>query len=327
MPAMRVAFSQLLFCIFCLILIHPIKVNGGYSKLAEPIVKKGNKEISQKIAKQSLRDSAEKITYKKLSKVFSDQEIVRLNYIVEKLSKQTGIDSEELVYKLLKNRTTVARLISDGNEPAIEMALRNGDGGWFLLDRFPGRFKRESVWLKETSDNAIQEAWKLVDPMSASGSWVRLRNALTKAGINGPDRDFAEDLFLNRLKAGRIFGFPKDAEYWDGHVGDIRQGFDFMGIHNGKPIIIEFSTGKKPSPTNPLQMSDDYVKKTWLKIISDPDQRINLRDKGIPAKLLDQRTISDENFNVTEHFDKFFAAPDFNLTQARELGCKTVRLP
>lgn len=95
---------------------------------------------------------------------------------------------------------------------------------------------------------------------------------------------------------------------------------------SGRPSIIEFSTGKKPDPGNPRQMTDEWIQENWTEYIADPNVKVNLRAAGINPRLLDPKFVNSPDFRVADHFGKKFASPEIDLAKCREMGCEAVEL-
>jgi hypothetical protein len=250
--------------------------------------------------------------------------------VLRKAAIQSGRNADEFVIFASKHSDDFSKIYRAGDSELLGMVARNGDAGRFLFSRFYGKsgFAKGSPWFGPQADEAVQEAWKLVAPGRIDGSWIRLRGSMTKANLNGPERDFCEQLFLNRVRAGRIPGVKADAIV-DGHLGDLRTGFDFLGIdrRTGRVNIIEFSTGKKPTPGNPRQMTDEWVAERWSELVSNPSARTMLRENGVNPKLLDPNIVKGTSFKVTDHFDKTICAPEISLSSAKDLGARAVLLP
>jgi len=287
-------------------------------------------------------EAAKKATHEKRQRVIegltdqvSKSNLVRLkeemgNYVLEIVTK-AAIDSErgddEIAATVLKHKETVESLMAEDNVAAVEMALRNASAGWYLLKKYYNHFGPGSKWLEAGADNAIQEIWKLDDETAIDGSWRRLRSALSKGGLSGADTGICEIIFMNRLKAGRVPGFSKEAYYFYGDFAEEPRGIDIISIQNGQVRMIEFSAGSMPDPGNPKEMTDVWIIENWLEYISSPSRRIDLRSAGVPKELLNSMVIARRNFKVTEHFEKYLASPEVSIAKASRMNCSVVMLP
>jgi hypothetical protein len=298
---------------------------NGFSSVATKLPKEALEKIAKNAAKElaqkELREAQKRVAGK-LGPLAED--------VIRRCAKRVAKDGDELLKFAAKHTDDFSKLIRAGDEVALDMVARNGEAGRFLISRFYGmtNFKAGSPWFMREADEAIQSAWALVSPGRADGSWAKLRNSLTKAGLNGPERDFCEDLFANRVKAGRVPGCKFDS-FVDGHMPGKRSGLDFIGIdkRSGRPTIVEFGTGKKPDFNNPEQMTDSWVKRHWNDYIQDPSNRTILRENGINPSLLDPAYISSEGFDFSKHFSKIICSPDISLSAAKELGAVALKLP
>ena len=211
------------------------------------------------------------------------------------------------------------------------VVCRNGDAGRFLFRGFYGQpgFGKGSPWFKQQSDEAIQDAWKLVRPSGGvDASWERLRRSMIKAGMNnGTDRDLAELLFNNRAAAGKIRGL-NGKTLLDGHINGRRQGADFVIIDQktGRPGILEFGTGTKPG-ADAKQMTREWCRDHWLDFIKQPSNRTLLRENGIDPRYLDPKFVAGDKFISNDALERIVCAPQINLAKANRLGVQTILLP
>ena len=296
---------------------------GVISKVAIKGAKEALKTAVEKAAKEAMEKAVQSST-RRAVKRFGDDGLSALQLA----AKKSGKSVDEVLDLASRRSSDFKRLLQTGDEEALQMVARNGDAGLFMFKRFYGQsdFRKGSQWFRPESDEAIQEAWKLVAPGRIDGSWVRLRESLTRAGVSGVERDFAETLFLNRVKAGGINGLSKSSKYLDGHVGGKRQGIDFIEVdQSGRVHIIEFGTGKKPSVNNPLQMTDDRIRMQWNEFVANSNKD-QLRGLGINNQLLNPNFVNSPDFRVADHFGKKICAPDINLVQASKLGCEPIFL-
>lgn len=315
-----VAFLLLAF--FCGSLRGVSSVTGKLTKeAAEKLAKEGAQKVAKEIASKQVHDAQKRI----LGKLGAGAEDT-----IRKCAGRVGLDGDELIKFAARYTDDFSKLLRAGDEDALDMVARNGEAGRFLVSRFYGTssFKAGSAWFKKDADETIQEAWKLVSPGRSDGSWAKLRNSMSSRGLNGSERDFCEDLFANRVRAGRVPGC-KFESFLDGHLSGNRKGMDFIGVdkRSGKPTIVEFGTGKKPDFNNPEQMTDSWVKKHWNEYIEDPINRTKLREAGVDPRLLDPKVINGESFDFSKSFSKMICSPDVSLTGAKNLGAMAIILP
>lgn len=307
----------------CVGLVHGVNAGIG-SKVAGH----GAKQVVKRAAKQAAKDAAGRVAKsvaEDVGKNFGSEAVGKLDDAARRLGREPG----ELRDLALNNQETFNKLLRTNDADALDFVVRNGEAGRFLFNRFYGQpyMRPGSKWLRPEGDETVREAYRIVDPKSASGSWKRLREKMTSAGINGPDRDLAEGLFVRQAQNGKVNFLSKDSKYFNGHVGDKRQGIDIVEIDpNGRPSIIEFGTGRKPDVGNPRQMTDNWIKEEWVKYIGDPNVKVNLRNAGINPRLLDPDYILRAEFNVADHFGKKIASPDIDLLKCVELGCEPIPL-
>lgn len=306
-----------------LLLAPPLHAGIG-SKLLTKGIKEASKTALEKAVKESLEQFS-KSGSRRVQNKFGSEAVGKLDAVAKRLGKEPA----ELHDLALRHPETYGRLLRTSDAAALDMVARNGEAGRFLVDRFYGQsfLKPGSKWFHPDADDAVQEAFQIADPRSVTGSWKALRTKMTRGGLNGPERDLPEELFLNRARNGINSRIPNSSKYFDGHSGGKRQGLDMVEVDkDGRLSIIEFSTGKKPSPENPRQMTDGWIQEKWLEYIADPNTKVNLRAAGINPRLLDKKFVESPDFEVSEHFGKKFACPEIDPVRCRELGAEWVEL-
>lgn len=281
-------------------------VKEGSEQTIEHYVKKGAKKIG---GREALRD---------LAKRFGDETAET----IVRVAKKHGKDPEELAVKL-RQLGKYLDIKGERLESLVDFTARNGRPGIFLVKRFGFDTVHGYDWTKSGAEDAINEAWRIVDPYAIDkGSWQRLRLALQKAGINRSGRDFCELLFENRARAGRIAGFAKGDQIFDGHVNGIRQGIDFLAPKDGKLRVIEFSTGAKPTASNSTQMSWEWIRNhlAYIAENSSPDKKIMFRGAGYPNELLIARNLRSDRFPIEKYVSREVYAIEKKDVLLKKLG-------
>lgn len=198
------------------------------------------------------------------------------------------VDQETVIFLLRRHR--LEDLIpAQEAQNAIEFLVRTGDDGAVIMKRFGWQGAQDRGLTNEGREEVVREAGRLIRP-GLDGSWVALREAMSRAGVAGRGRDFAEELFLDRARAGRIAGL-EDAEIFEAQYNGIN-GLDFLAVEEGRIRVIEFGTGRKPSRSGGqgvgVQMDWSWVEKNLQAYIRsiDEDTKIALRAAGFPNNIL-----------------------------------------
>jgi len=295
-----------------------------FSKPATLAAKKGAFELIEVSIEKALRRAEGQIL-----KHHGGEGVAKLKDVAKAAGKE-GPEADKFLVFATKHRDDFSKLLRSGDDEALLMVCRNGDAGRFLFSRFYGQpgFGKGSPWFKQQSDEAIQDAWKLVRPSGGvDASWERLRRSMTKAGMNGPERDLAELLFKNRAAAGKIRGL-NGKTLLDGHINGRRQGADFVIVDQktGRPGILEFGTGTKPG-ADARQMTREWCRDHWLDFIKQPSNRTLLRQNGIDPRYLDPKFVAGDKFISNDALERIVCAPQINFASAHRLGVQTILLP
>ncbi|HRH97197.1 MAG TPA: hypothetical protein PLB55_14750 [Prosthecobacter sp.] len=228
-------------------------------------------------------------------------------------------------------RDTVLRLLGDHgdvlarhgfSEEAMQFALRHRGPGVFFL-RHPQLFDalKKSVNLDNLDPKVVTQAWRWGDDKAIGGSLQRLRESLTKAGMNnGRTRDFCEDLFAARAPTGRIPGLPKGTQLISGHVGEARQGIDFLRAQNGRIHVMEFGTGRKPEAG---ELDWQRIRTNLADFLEqqDTNARINLRGQGFPNELVtNPARLRDPSFPIEKFVQREIYAPELDTSELLRAG-------
>lgn len=290
-------------------------VSAAWGGPSSVLVRKTVKEAAETVAKKTVGEAAGK-AMSRIAREFGEKaadDIAQAARLCGKSSDEAAAVARRLHKHVLRGDAMDAERLA--------FALRHGEAGQFLLRRFPDAFSnlRKYGWDRPEAADAVREAWRLTDPHAVGGSWKSLREALTKADINGPGRDFCERLFLDRAKAGRIPGIPKGAAVHSGHIGNSRQGLDFHWVGpDGKLEMAEFGTGAKP--IDAAEMTLDKVRRQFADHLDgNPDLRITLRGEGCDPRLLDPRNLADPDFPIHDFIRRHVYATESNGSLLRRL--------
>lgn len=297
--------------------------NNAIASVASKLLKEGGGEAIEYGTKSFAKRTAKKAALREISEKFG----IDTAEVVTRVASRYGKDPDEFATQVLRYKKWLS-LSGDQLEVTVDFAARTGRKGAFLINRFGFNNLYSNGWMKTGAEKPIEEAWRIVDPYAIGGSWKRLRMAMTHANINGSGRDFCELLFENRASAGRIPGFVKGDKIFSGHIGDKRQGLDFIAPSpNGKLRIIEFSTGEKPAFGNQNQMSWEWIRKNLAEYVenADANTKINLRSAGFPFDKLTVSNLNDPKFPLENYVSREIYAPEINTEAVHSLLGKDVK--
>ena len=291
-------------------------VQAGRVKLlikgGKALFKAAAKQAAESIAKKQLRKQAERLTMR-----YGKDALEK----TAKFAKKSGIP-EHKAWRLLTEHGDALRLHRFSDE-ALEFAAKHkGAGVFFLRNKqlFDG-LKKSVPDIAKVDRKVIEQAWRWGDDKAIGGSLKRLQRSLTDAGMNsGTSRDFCEDLFQIKARHGKIPGIPKGSELVKGHIGDGRQGIDFLLPEKGKVRVIEFGTGKKPIDG---EMSWDRIRSNMADFLEkqDTNAKINLRGKGFSSELVNNPArIRDPNFPIEKFVQREVYATDLNGAELARAG-------
>lgn len=317
---MKSRILRLLLCVLLGLVGSPAAHAGRVSlmvKGSKLALKAGAKEAAEEIAEKALREEAESLTRR-----FGAQAVAHADSFAQKngLRQSAGL-------KLLKDHGPVLARHQFSDE-AISFAYRHRGAGIFFLhhpELFAGL--QRSIDIGRVPKRVVNRAWRWAGDTNAVGGSLRLlRDALTGAGMNsGTDRDFCEQLFLVKAKAGKIPGISKDATVVTGHIGNSRFGTDFYAFQKGEKLrAIEFGTGRKPDtgeldwPELRRQLAQFFESQT-------PNQRINLRGAGAPPELINNPArIRDLDFPIERYVQREVYAVEINKKEIARAGSDVV---
>ena len=229
-------------------------VVSGSAKMAREAVENTARKLSDDVAVEQSKGLP-----KSVSKL---PEPVRLSLV--KLPQSEAV----FVAKLLEDKKLRRVIPSDAADDAVAFLARNGENGARVLRRFGWRDATRHGLTRLEADAVVQEAALLIKP-GLKGSWIHLRQALRNSGATGRQRDFAEVLFADRARAGRIPGL-ENAKLIPAQHNAVN-GIDFLAIDDGRIRVIEFGTGKKPTPISGqdigIQMDWPWIEKNLQKYL------------------------------------------------------------
>ena len=275
-------------------------------------LKAGAKEAAQQATKKMLLKRTEALTAR-----YGRHTIERATEIAAK----HNIRPNKMLRLLEDHGTVLAR--HNFSEEAFTFARQHGGSGVFFLrhDALYNGLKK-SVEISKVDHTVIVQAWRWGDEKAIGGSMKRLREALTKAGMNaGRTRDFCEDLFMVKARSGKIPGIPKGAELIKGHVGDEFSGVDMYLPSPGQKLrAIEFGTGKKPGLD---ELSWDRIRDRLAYFLDhqSSDGRINLRGSGFPPELVNNPArIRSPDFPIEKYVQREVYANEINRGELAKAG-------
>jgi hypothetical protein len=283
-----------------------ILVKGG-----KAVLKAGAKEAAERIGAKLARQTEQKI-----AKRYGTSALEKAGQFATK----KGVPRETALRLLTEHGDVLAR--HGFSDEAMHFALKHRGPGVFFL-RHPPLFDalKKSVDLDKLDTKVLAQAWRWGDEKAIGGSMQRLRQSLTNAGMNdGVSRDFCEHLFAVKAQSGKIPGLGKGTELIPGHLGDARQGIDFLHAENGRIRVIEFGTGRKPIAG---EMSWDRIRTNLADFLEkqDTNARINLRGRGFPPEIVtNPAKLRDLAFSIEKFVQREVYATELNAGELTKAG-------
>ena len=228
--------------------------------------------------------------------------------------KRLPLDKRKAVLGRIRHHNLARALPEAEADDAVAFLARTGVDGAVVLKRFGWRDAKRSGLTRPDANEVVREAGQLIRP-GLNGDWGRLRASLRDANLSGRQRDFAEILFADRAKAGRIPGLENTSLFPAQHNGV--NGLDFIALDQGKIRVIEFGTGKKPSPIAGqdlgVQMDWPWIEKNFQAFLHnlDANSKISLREAGFPNDLLQKpELLTGNRLRQTVQRDIYAVEPD-----------------
>jgi hypothetical protein len=287
-----------------------LAVKGGRAAL-----KVGAKEVVEHVSVKIARQAEEKIAAR-----YGVSAVEKAGQFTTK----RGIPREKVLRLLTEHGDVLAR--HGFSEEAMHFALTHKGPGIFFL-RHPELFDalKKSLEIEKLDSKVVSQAWRWGDDKAIGGSLGRLREALTRAGMNnGKERDFCEHLFAVKAQTGKIPGMQKGTKLVSGHLGDARQGIDFLHAESGKIRVIEFGTGRKPIAG---EMSWDRIRSNLADFLErqDTSARINLRGRGFPSEIVtNPAKLRDPAFPIEKFVQRELYAPEVDAAQLAKVGSDVI---